>query len=572
MKKYTIGLDYGTNSCRALIVDIDDGTELASSVFLYPSGENGIILDSSDPNLARQNPKDYLDGISATILGAIQKAKKNNPSFNSFNIVGIGVDTTGSSPIPVDKQGNPLSFSEKFKNNPNAMCWLWRDHTSFKEAQQITHLAEKIRPEYLAKIGGTYSSEWYWSKILHCKNIDPEIFNEAYSFVELCDYIPAVLTGEINPDKIKRSVCAAGHKAMYSSDWGGLPDEDFIQQLDSKLLNLRKNLFKKVYTSETEAGKLSAYWSKKLRLKEGISVAVGAFDAHMGAVGAGVKEGTLVKIMGTSTCDIMVQNNKNKLKDIPGVCGVVDGSVMEHHYGIEAGQSAVGDIFLWFVNHLTPSKYGTRKIDEEGNIDFDEKFENLQKEAEKLLPGESGLIALDWNNGNRTILTDVRLTGLMVGQTLHTSPHEIFRSLVEATAFGALKIINRIKEYDVEVKEIVNCGGLAIKSPFLMQIYADVTGIPMIISKSHQTPALGAAIFGAISAGEFKDVKEAQKSMTSTDKIYMPIKKNHDVYIKLYKIYSKLHDSFGTKEWSGSMYNIMKDLLDIRDEQKKLKG
>ena len=452
------------------------------------------------------------------------------------------------------------------------MCWLWRDHTSFKEAQQITHLAEKIRPEYLAKIGGTYSSEWYWSKILHCKNIDPEIFNEAYSFVELCDYIPAVLTGEINPDKIKRSVCAAGHKAMYSSDWEGLPDEDFIQQLDSKLLNLRKNLFKKVYTSETEAGKLSAYWSKKLQLKEGISVAVGAFDAHMGAVGAGVKEGTLVKIMGTSTCDIMVQNNKNKLKDIPGVCGVVDGSVMEHHYGIEAGQSAVGDIFLWFVNHLTPSKYGTRKIDEEGNIDFDEKFENLQKEAEKLLPGESGLIALDWNNGNRTILTDVRLTGLMVGQTLHTSPHEIFRSLVEATAFGALKIINRIKEYDVEVKEIVNCGGLAIKSPFLMQIYADVTGIPMIISKSHQTPALGAAIFGAISAGEFKDVKEAQKSMTSTDKIYMPIKKNHDVYIKLYKIYSKLHDSFGTKEWSGSMYNIMKDLLDIRDEQKKLKG
>ena len=571
MNKYTIGLDYGTNSCRALIVDIDDGTELASSVFLYPSGENGIILDSSDPNLARQNPKDYLDGITATILGAIQKAKKNNPSFNSFNIVGIGVDTTGSSPIPVDKQGNPLSFSEKFKNNPNAMCWLWRDHTSFKEAQQITHLAEKIRPEYLAKIGGTYSSEWYWSKILHCKNIDPEIFNEAYSFVELCDYIPAVLTGEINPDKIKRSVCAAGHKAMYSSDWGGLPDEDFIQQLDSKLLNLRKNLFKKVYTSETEAGKLSGYWSKKLQLKEGISVAVGAFDAHMGAVGAGVKEGTLVKIMGTSTCDIMVQNNKNKLKDIPGVCGVVDGSVMEHHYGIEAGQSAVGDIFLWFVNHLTPSKYGTRKIDEEGNIDFDEKFENLQKEAEKLLPGESGLIALDWNNGNRTILTDVRLTGLMVGQTLHTSPHEIFRSLVEATAFGALKIINRIKEYDVEVKEIVNCGGLAIKSPFLMQIYADVTGIPMIISKSHQTPALGAAIFGAISAGEFKDVKEAQKSMTSTDKIYLPIKKNHDVYIKLYKIYSKLHDSFGTKEWSGSMYNIMKDLLDIRYEQKKLK-
>tara|TARA_S200000501_G_scaffold176229_1_gene165902 strand:+ start:1778 stop:3502 length:1725 start_codon:yes stop_codon:yes gene_type:complete len=572
MKKYTIGLDYGTNSCRALIVDISNGTELASSVFLYPSGENGIILDSSDPNLARQNPKDYLDGITATISGAIQKAKKKDSSFDSFNIVGIGVDTTGSSPIPVDKKGNPLSFLDKFKNNPNAMCWLWRDHTSFKEAEQITLLAKEIRPAYLDKIGGTYSSEWYWSKILHCKNIAPDVFDEAYSFVELCDYIPAVLTGEINPNKIKRSVCAAGHKAMYSTDWKGLPDIGFIEQLDSKLLNLRQNLFDKVYTSETEAGKLNLEWSKKLNLKEGISIAVGAFDAHMGAVGAGVKEGTLVKIMGTSTCDIMVQNNKNKLNDIPGVCGVVDGSVMEGHYGIEAGQSAVGDIFLWFVNHLTPSKYGTRKIDEEGNIDFDEKFENLQKEAEKLLPGESGLMALDWNNGNRTILTDVRLTGLMVGQTLHTSPHEIFRALVEATAFGALKIINRIKEYDVEVKEIVNCGGLAIKSPFLMQIYADVTGIPMKVSKSHQTPALGAAIFGAISAGEFKNVSDAQDYMTGTDKTYNPIAENHDIYKKLYKIYSKLHDSFGTKESSGSMYNIMKDLLNIRDSQRRVKG
>ena len=214
------------------------------------------------------------------------------------------------------------------------MCWLWRDHTSFKEAEQITLLAKEIRPAYLDKIGGTYSSEWYWSKILHCKNIDPAVFDEAYSFVELCDYIPAVLTGEINPNKIKRSVCAAGHKAMYSTDWKGLPDIGFIEQLDSKLVNLRQNLFDKVYTSETEAGKLNLEWSKKLNLKEGISIAVGAFDAHMGAVGAGVKEGTLVKIMGTSTCDIMVQNNKNKLNDIPGVCGVVDGSVMEGHYGI----------------------------------------------------------------------------------------------------------------------------------------------------------------------------------------------------------------------------------------------
>ena len=281
----------------------------------------------------------------------------------------------------------------------------------------------------------------------------------------------------------------------------------------------------------------------------------------MGAVGAGIKEGTLVKILGTSTCDIMVSPNNQVLADIPGVCGIVNESVMKGYFGIEAGQSAVGDIFLWFINNLVPEKYGKTQ---------DEKFKNLEKAASKLKPGETGLMALDWNNGNRTILVDVRLTGLLLGQTLHTQPHEIYRALIEATAFGALRIIDRIEENGVAIKEVINCGGLAIKSPLMMQIYADVTGRPMKISRSEQTPALGAAIFGAVSAGKdasgFVSAEDAQKVMTGTNKVYKPVQKNYLIYKKLYAIYRQLHDNFGTKNSNENMFNVMKDLLDIRDK------
>ena len=559
MKKYSIGLDYGTNSCRALIVDLSDGNEIASALFDYLSGESGVLIDHKDPNLARQNPQDYLDGIASTVTEAISKARENNPSFDPETVVGIGVDTTGSSPLPVNEEGVPLSFLPEFTDNLNAMCWLWKDHTSFIEADQITELAGTIRPHYLDKIGGKYSSEWYWSKVLHCKNIDPQLFDASSSFVELCDYIPAVLTGQTNPNEIKRSICAAGHKAMYNDEWGGLPDAEFLSELDPALCKLRNNYSSVAVSSEQSAGGLCEEWAQRLGLEPGIAVAVGAFDAHMGAVGAGVKEGTLVKILGTSTCDIMVQNNNKDLKDIPGVCGIVDGSVMVDHYGIEAGQSAVGDIFLWFVNNLTPEKYGKT---------VDQKFVGLEKHAETLKPGESGLLALDWNNGNRTILVDVRLSGLLVGQTLHTTPHEIFRAFIESTAFGALTIINRIEEYGVKVEEVINCGGLAVKSPLLMQIYADVTGRPMKISRSDQTPALGAAIFGAIASGAFDNVSSAQAVMTGIKKTYEPDSESHSVYQQIYSLYSQAHDAFGTPNWSGQMSNIMKDLLEIRDGQR----
>ena len=566
MNKYAIGLDFGTNSCRALIVSLQKGKELASHVFNYPSGKDGVIIDSSDPNLARQNPKDYLLGIENTITESIKKAKLANSLFNVDDIIGIGVDTTGSCPMPVDENGIPLCFQKNFQENPNAMVWLWKDHTSFAEAELITRTAEKIRPQYLSKIGGIYSSEWFWSKILRCKNIDEEVFNSAYSFVEICDWITASLTGILKPEKIKRSICAAGHKAMFNEAWNGLPDEEFLDVLSKGLGKLRNRLFHTAYTSEKKAGYLSKEWASKLGLSENVVISVGAFDAHMGAVGAGINEGTLVKIIGTSTCDIMIASNKKSLKDIPGVCGIVNGSVMNDYFGIEAGQSAVGDIFLWLVNNLTTEKYGLTQ---------DDKFKNLEAAANKLYPGETGLLALDWNNGNRTILVDVRLSGLLLGQTLYTESHEIYRALIEATAFGALAIINRIEEYGVEIKEVINCGGLAVKNSLMMQIYADIIGRPMKISASQQTPALGAAIFAAVAAGKnnggYNSVLEAQNNMTGISKVYNPIPQNHEVYKKIFKLYYQLHEAFGTDKGAANLYNVMKNLLEIRDEVKRAK-
>lgn len=561
MRKYAIGLDFGTNSCRSLIVDLKNGNELGTHVFNYTSGDAGVIVNSHNPNLARQNPADYLTGIEVTIIEAIKKSATIDKNFSPDKIIGIGVDTTGSSPMPVDENGTPLCFHEKFKNNPAAMVWLWKDHTSHDEAKQITELAAKEHPEYLAKIGGVYSSEWFWSKILHCKKEDREVFNSANSFVEICDWIPAVLAGDTKPANLKRSICAAGHKAMFNYQWGGLPDSNFLKKLSPGLGELRDRINNTTYSSDERVGLLSKEWADKLGLTTNVSISVGAFDAHMGAVGAGIKEGTLVKILGTSTCDIMISPNDKKLADIPGVCGIVNESVMKGYFGIEAGQSAVGDIFLWFINNLVPEKYGKTQ---------DEKFFNLEKTAAKLKPGETGLIALDWNNGNRTILVDVRLTGLLLGQTLHTQPHEIYRALIEATAFGALRIIDRIEENGVQVKEVINCGGLAVKSPLIMQIYADVTGRPMKISKSEQTPALGAAIFGAVSAGKevsgFDNVEQAQEVMTGISKVYEPIQKNYLIYKQLYTFYRQLHDNFGTRNNSDNMFNVMKDLLDIRDK------
>lgn len=551
--KFAIGVDYGTNSVRALVVDIASGAEVATAVWDYKHGDAGIMLDSGDPNLARQSPADYIEGFYASVSEALASARKT-AGFDPANVVGIGVDTTGSTPIPVDANGVALAMHSEFKNDLAAQAWLWKDHTSHAEAEEITRKAAAGYP-YLAKCGGTYSSEWYWSKILHCLRTAPHVAKAAASWVELADFVPAFITGTANPATCARGICAAGHKAMYNSEWDGLPSAEFLDSLELGLSKYRYST--KAVPSNRVAGHLTAESAAKVGLPAGIPVAVGAFDAHMGAVGSGCGAGTLVKIIGTSTCDCMPAPLAQKLPDVPGLCGVVPESIMPGFYGLEAGQSAVGDIFNWFVKYLTPAEYGTGG----------EAHVKLTEAAARLRPGESGLIALDWNNGNRTILVDPLLTGMLVGQTLHTTAAEIYRALVEATAFGALTIINRFEEYGVKVEQVINCGGIAEKNPFVMQVYADICNRPMKISRSAQTCALGAAIFGAVAAGAHPTVEAAQAKMTGIkETVFHPQKAHAAVYARLYPIYRKLHDAFGNTGWSGSLSSVMKDLIAIRHE------
>ncbi len=561
-KPFALGLDFGTNSVRALIVNIQNGHELAAAVCDYESGRDGILLDPHDPNLARQNPADYIKALETVTRSVLAAARKAEKSFDPGRIIGLGVDTTGSTPIPVDQTGTPLAWQKKFKRNLNAQAWLWKDHTSYSEASAITELAASEHPEYLAKCGGTYSSEWFFSKILHCLRTDREVFDAAFSWVECCDFIPGLLAGITDPLRMKRSRCAAGHKAMYNDAWGGLPAEDFLAKLDPALGELRRRLYSRSHTSDEIAGYLTPHWAGRLGLPPGIPIAVGAFDAHFGAVGSGVAPGRLVKIIGTSTCDIAVWPSDKPLPDIPGLCGIVDGSVLPGYYGLEAGQSAVGDIFNWFVSYIQPGgpKKGSHR--------------SLTARAAKLRPGQSGLLALDWNHGNRTILVDQRLTGLLLGQTLLTTPEEIYRALIEATAFGSLTIIRRFEEYGVKISEIVSCGGIAEKNALLMQIYADVTGREIKVARSAQTCALGAAIAGSVAAGKarggYETFEQAQAAMCGVKReSYKPDRRNHAVYQDLYRLYAQLHDAFGTKSWSGNMSNVMKELLAIRDRERK---
>jgi len=559
--KYVIGLDYGTNSVRTLVVNTSNGREIATAVWNYAHGEQGVIL-SRDPHLARQHPADYVAGAEITIKKALAIARRSVRGFQPDQIIGIGVDTTGSTPLPVDATGTPLAFSRKFAKNPAAMAWLWKDHTGIAEAAEITGLARKMRPQYVAGCGGTYSSEWFFSKILHCLRASPDVFDAAYTWVECSDWVPAMLTGTEAPERLTVGVCAAGHKAMYSAEWGGYPDAEFLSELEPKLGELRSRLRPTAVAIDQPAGRLTSDWARRTGLPAGISVAVGAFDAHLGAVGAGIAPDTLVKILGTSSSEMMVAPLDQNLPAIPGLCGIVKGSILPGYYGLEAGQSAVGDIFNWFVNYVQPlgKKAGSH--------------EALSAAAAKLVPGESGLLALDWNHGNRTVLVDPRLTGLLLGQTLHTTPAEIYRALIEATAFGALTIINRFEEYGVKVGQIVNCGGIAEKNPLVMQIYADVTGRPMKTSRSAQTCALGAAMAGAVVAGKkaggHETFANAQRAMSALKpRTFTPNPKAHATYQELYSLYRKLHDAFGTPDWNGNLYDVMKRLIDVRKESQR---
>jgi L-ribulokinase len=553
---YTIGIDYGTNSVRAVVVDISDGRVVGTRVFDYPSGDQGVLLDPKQPHLARQNPADYIEGLRVSVGDAL-KAADAEPGFSRERVIGIGVDTTGSTPLPVDAQARPLAMDPRWQDNLAAHAWLWKDHTSTAEAIAITETARTHAPELLAPIGGTYSSEWWWSKIWRCLKVAPDVFDAAASWVELADFVPAVLAGVDDSTKIVRCICAAGHKAMYSETWGGLPSKSFLSRLDPKLAALRDRLYDNAWAPGRPAGRLSGPWAREFGLREGLAIAMGGFDAHYGAVGSGIQPGTLVKIIGTSTCDCAIAPVADRIADIPGICGIVNGSIMPEYFGIEAGQSAVGDLLKWWVERFCQG-------DESMHAPF-------SKAAAKLAPGQSGLVALDWNNGNRTILVDTRLTGLILGLTLHTTPPEVYRALIEATAYGARAIIERMREYGVAIDRVVCCGGIAEKNDLFMQIYADVIGQPMLIAGSPQTPALGAAVAAAVTAGAgdggYAAWDEAQRRMTSLkEKHFGPRPAARKTYDDLYGIYRELHDAFGgVPGASPDLASLMKRLLAIKE-------
>ncbi|HRJ72215.1 MAG TPA: ribulokinase, partial [Terrimicrobiaceae bacterium] len=521
----TLGIDFGTNSVRALIVDCADGRELAACEVTYPSGDQGVFLDARNHHLARQHPADHVAVLEQSVRGAIAQATARG--FTPDTLAGIGVDTTGSSPLPVDARNRPLALDPRWDGNLNALCWLWKDHTGHEEAAAITRIAAQFRPRYLAVIGGVYSSEWFWSKIWHCRNVAPDVFEAAFSWVELADWIPSLLAGVTDPRAIRRGVCMAGHKALYHEGWGGLPDEEFLALLDPLLAPLRARLYTAAHDAGTAAGALCPEWAGRLGLPAGIPIAIGEMDVHYGAIGCGIREGTLVKVMGTSTCDCGVVSSDRDIPDIPGICGIVPGAILPGFHGIEAGQSAVGDIFKWWAEVVCRGDASTHG--------------ELTAEAAQLRPGQSGLLALDWNNGNRTILVDPMLTGLLVGQTLYSTRAEIYRALIEATAFGARAIIERLREYGVPVATVVCAGGIAEKNALAMQIYADVTGCTIHLAGSSQACALGGAISAAVQAGVHADFPAAQAAMTSRKALaYVPAPENSAVYDELYGIYRKL--------------------------------
>jgi L-ribulokinase len=545
---YAIGLDYGTASARALAVDTETGEEVASSVHRYQGGSGGVIGDPGDANLARQEPQDYLDALEQTLAGVV-RALDERGALATGRVIGIGVATTGSTPLPLDGDGRPLALQPSFRDDPAAKAWLWKDHTSHAEAGEITALLEERELPYLAYVGGTYSSEWFWAKILHCRRIAPDVFAAAQSWCELSDLVPALATGA--GLDMKRNACAAGHKAMFSRLWGGLPAASFLAELAPELADLRPRLYDDVQRPGDRAGTLRADLAAAVGLDPSVAVAVGTFDAHAGAVSGGVRPGRLVKIMGTSTCDCTVTSEAEP-RPIPGVCGVVQDSVLPGHVGVEAGQSAVGDLFDWFARTLAPSDFSGPDA-----------HARLSRAAAELTPGASGLVALDWNNGNRTVLVDPLLSGLIVGQTLATTAPEIYRALIEATAFGSRVIVEQIERFSLPIDDVVVSGGIA-QSPLAMQIYADVLDRPVRLARSANASAAGAAIFAAVAGGAHPDAERAQAAMGGvSDTVYRPRADAVRIYERLYAVYRQLHDAFGRV--GGELPHVMKDLIGIRE-------
>jgi len=550
MASYTFGIDFGTSSCRSLIVDLSDGREIAEAVYPYPSGQSGVVL-AADPDVARQEPADYLAGLENTVRSALLTAAGTIDGFVAAEVVAVGVATTGSTPIPVNDTGTALALLPEFSDNLAAKAWLWKDHTAHREAAMITKIARHTRPEYIDACGGTYSAEWFWAKIWHCLNTDRAVFDAAASWVELCDFLVGQLTGTSSPNELKRSITAAGHKAMYSKSWGGLPDTEFLATLAPELAELRGRLYDSAAQTTEIAGFVTGDWAERTGLKAGIPVAVGHFDAHAAGIAAGARVGVFVKVMGTSTCDVTVIEEKDGsvLPNIPGMCGVVRDSMIPGKTSIEAGQSAVGDIFNWFAENF---------------LGDGEALEDVSEQAAKLTPGEHGLLALDWFNGNRSVLIDQRLTGAIIGLTLSTKPHHVFQALVEATAFGARRIVEAIEASGNPLKNIVAAGGLPSQAPWILQVYANALGREIVTSRTILGSALGAAIVAAVASGEFETVEHAQNVLVHYNDVpYRPDLVATARYDRLYVEFVFIHDAFAV---DGPLGRVMKNLLTIRDE------
>jgi L-ribulokinase len=543
---YVIGVDYGTDSVRTIIVDAQNGKEIAASVYYYPRWQKQLYCDAAE-NQFRQHPLDYVEGLEYTIKDCVTKA---GPAV-AADVKAISVDTTGSSPVAVDKTGTPLALLPEFENNPNAMFVLWKDHTSVNEAAEINAHASKFDTNYLQFVGGIYSSEWFWSKLLHVLRNDEKVRDSIYSFVEHCDWVPFLLTGGTDVHEMKRGVCSAGHKILWAKEWGGLPPNDFFASLDPLLDGFTSKLFKDTYAADQSVGIISKEWAERLGLPADVVIGVGAFDAHMGAVGGQIEPYYLSKVMGTSTCDMLVAPiDEVGDKLIKGICGQVPGSVVPGMIGMEAGQSAFGDAYAWFKNLLmwplqnvlnTSSSLSEEALQAILKETSDAIIPALSKEADKLPLDADAELTIDWFNGRRTPDANQLLTASITGLSLGSNAPSIFRSIVEATCFGAKAIVERFVEQGIPVKGLIGLGGVAKKSPFIMQMMADVMNMPIRIHRSEQTCALGAAMFAATAAGIYNKVEEAMAAMgQGFDAEYLPNPERVPIYLQRYNRYKKL--------------------------------
>ncbi|MDG6100052.1 ribulokinase [Alteromonas sp. ZYF713] len=545
MSRYTLGLDYGSDSVRALLVDVTTGEELASHMVNYPRWAQGRYCEPAKDQY-RQHPQDYVDSLVEVVNALWSKV----PAGTADKVVGMSFDTTGSTPVAINAEGVPLALTEEFKENPNAMFVLWKDHTSLKEAGEITRAANNNDVNYLAYMGGIYSSEWYWAKALHIFRQDPAVKAATYSWVEHCDWMTALMCGTTHPSQLQMGRCATGHKLMWNEAWNGFPPNDFFTSVDPLLDGLVDTLNPATQTSDQAAGELTAEWSEKLGLPAGIKVGYGAFDCHMGAVAANVREGVLTKVMGTSTCDITVTSYETIGETcVRGICGQVDGSVIPGLVGLEAGQSAFGDLYAWFKNLvLWPTNNLLHELVESGADELVDKIESLTLQrlsaaAANLPVSAKDITALDWVNGRRTPDADQTVSMALTGIKMGADAPQLFKALVEATAFGARAITERFREEGVPINSVVVIGGISKKSDYVMQTCADVWNCPIDVLESEQSCALGAAIMAAVAAGEYPTVAEAQQVMASpVCKQYLPDASKVGIYDELYQNYQTLGD------------------------------